>query len=476
MENRGRILVVDDEANARTALAELLRDEGYAVETAADGFKALPKLDEFAPDLVLTDLKMPGMDGIELMRKARSGDDPDRVVIVMTAFGSVETAVEAMRKGATDYVTKPINIEQLVIVIERGLERRRLRAETGRLRERLSERHRIQNIVGASPPMHKLFEVMLQVAPSRASVLITGESGTGKELIAAALHEHSSRAAGPFVKLHCAALAETILESELFGHERGAFTGAVARRDGRFQQADGGTLFLDEIGEISAATQIKLLRFLQEHEFERVGGNQTIKVDVRVVAATNRNLLERVRDGKFREDLYYRLNVVSIEVPPLRARPSDTPLLAMHFLKKYAKENGKQISSFTDDALARLARYGWPGNVRELENAIERAVVVGRGDAIRLEDLAPAIAAAEPGQDPAAPPIPGATLAELERYAILKTLEHTGGSTSRAAEILGISPRKIQYRLHEYQDGDKPDEEKSGQETPPAPGSRGSWT
>ncbi len=474
MENHGRILVVDDEANARTALAELLRDEGYTVETAADGFKALPKLDEFAPDLVLTDLKMPGMDGIELMRKARAGDDPDRVVIVMTAFGSVETAVEAMRQGATDYVTKPINIEELVIVIERGLERRRLRAEAGRLRERLSERHRIQNIVGASPPMQKLFEVMLQVAPSRASVLITGESGTGKELIAAALHEHSSRAAGPFVKLHCAALAETILESELFGHERGAFTGAVARRDGRFQQADGGTLFLDEIGEISPATQIKLLRFLQEHEFERVGGNQTIKVDVRVVAATNRNLLERVRDGKFREDLYYRLNVVSIEVPPLRARPSDIPLLAMHFLKKYAKENNKQIGGFTDDALARLARYGWPGNVRELENAIERAVVVCRGDAIRLEDLAPAIAAAEPGQDPAAPPIPGATLAELERYAILKTLEHTGGSTSRAAEILGISPRKIQYRLHEYQDGGaKSDEERSIHESPTAPGSRG---
>jgi DNA-binding NtrC family response regulator len=474
MENRGRILVVDDEANARTALAELLRDEGYTVETAADGFKALPKLDEFAPDLVLTDLKMPGMDGIELMRKARSGDDPDRVVIVMTAFGSVETAVEAMRQGAADYVTKPINVEELVLVMDRALERRRLRAETGRLRERLSERNRIQNIVGASPPMQKLFEVVLQVAPSRASALITGESGTGKELIAAAIHEHSSRAAGPFVKLHCAALAETILESELFGHERGAFTGAVARRDGRFQQADGGTLFLDEIGEISPATQIKLLRFLQEHEFERVGGNHTIKVDVRIVAATNRDLLARVREGRFREDLYYRLNVVSIEVPPLRARPSDIPLLATHFLKKYAKENNKDINGFTDEALARLARYSWPGNVRELENAIERAVVICRGDAVRPEDLSPAIVAAAPGQDPAAPPIPGSSLAELERYAILKTLEHTGGSTSRAAEILGISPRKIQYRLHEYQDGGKkPVEDHEEGETPVAPSSRG---
>ncbi|MBI4509197.1 MAG: sigma-54-dependent Fis family transcriptional regulator [Deltaproteobacteria bacterium] len=448
MQPRGRILVVDDEANARMALAELLREEGYAVETAADGFKALPKLDEFAPDLVLTDLRMPGMDGIELLRKARD-KDPECVAVVMTAFGAVESAVAAMREGAADYLTKPINMDELVLVLERCLERRRLRAEAGFLRQRLSERHRIQNIIGSSPAIKNVLDTVLQVAPSRASVLITGESGTGKELLAAALHEHSQRSHGPFVKLHCAALAETLLESELFGHERGAFTGAVARRDGRFQQADGGTLFLDEIGDISPATQVKLLRFLQEHEFERVGGNQTIKVDVRIVAATNRDLLRLVKDGKFREDLYYRLNVVSIEMPALRGRTSDIPLLAMHFLRKYAKENEKQVTGFADEALESLTRYAWPGNVRELENAIERAVVICRGDTVQRSDLARSIAtAAHPNDD--APTVPGATLAELERYAIIKTLEHTGGSTSRAAEILGISPRKIQYKLHEY--------------------------
>jgi DNA-binding NtrC family response regulator len=448
MESRGRILIVDDEVNARTALAELLREEGYQVETAADGFKALPKLDEFAPELVLTDLKMPGMDGLELMRKARERDH-DCVVVVMTAYGAIDTAVKAMREGAADYVSKPVNVEELSLVLARELDRRRLRAEAGQLRARLAERHRVQNIVGSSPAMQQVFETVLQVAPSRASVLITGESGTGKELVAQALHQHSPRASGPFVKLHCAALAETILESELFGHERGSFTGAVARRDGRFQQADRGTLFLDEIGEISPAIQVKILRFLQEHEFERVGGNQTIKVDVRVVAATNRDLKKLVADGKFREDLFYRLNVVSIEMPPLRARPSDVPLLAMHFLSRYAKENDKTISGFTDEALERLVAYDWPGNVRELENAVERAVVVCRREQIGPTDLAPTIATARQGGS-GMPPIPGSTLAEIERYAILKTLEHTGGSTSRASEMLQISPRKIQYKLHEY--------------------------
>jgi DNA-binding NtrC family response regulator len=450
MAPKGRILIVDDEPNARTALAELLRDEGYAVETAADGFKALPKLEEFAPDLVVTDLKMPGLDGLSLMRKVRE-KDPECVLVVMTAYGAVDTAVKAMREGAADYLTKPINVEELSLVVARELERKRLRAEAGQLRERLSSKHRIKNIIGASPVMQQVFDTVQQVAPSRASVLITGESGTGKELIAAAIHEHSPRASGPFVKLHCAALAETLLESELFGHERGAFTGAAGRRDGRFQQADGGTLFLDEIGEISPATQVKLLRFLQEHEFERVGGNQTIKVNVRIVAATNRDLLQRVKEGKFREDLYYRLNVVSIEMPALRQRPSDIPLLASFFLERYAKENGKTLTGFTDGALERLSHYAWPGNVRELENAIERAVVVARGDQVRAEDLAPAITVASGGSPDGAPPIPGSTLEEIERYAILKTLEQAGGSTSKAAEILGISPRKIQYKLQEYQ-------------------------
>jgi DNA-binding NtrC family response regulator len=464
MQPRGRILIVDDEVNARTALAELLRDEGYAVETAADGFKALPKLDEFAPDVLLTDLKMPGMDGLELMKKAQARD-LDCVVVVMTAYGAVDTAVRAMREGAADYVTKPVNVEELSLVLSRELERRRLRAEAGQLRERLHARHRIASIVGSSPAMQQVFDTVLQVAPSKASVLITGESGTGKELVAAAIHEHSTRASGPFIKLHCAALAETLLESELFGHERGSFTGAVARRDGRFQQADRGTLFLDEIGEISPATQIKLLRFLQEHEFERVGGNQTIKVDVRVIAATNRDLLQRVKNGQFREDLYYRLNVVTIDIPPLRSRTSDIPLLAAHFLERYAKENGKAIRGFADEALERLVRYPWPGNVRELENAVERAVVVTRGDQVRPEDLSPSILAAKGAPD-GMPPIPGSTLADLEKYAILKTLEHTGGSTSRASEILQISPRKIQYKLHEYQDGKKPEDNAAAAEQP----------
>ncbi|HXU73498.1 MAG TPA: sigma-54 dependent transcriptional regulator [Polyangia bacterium] len=448
---RERILIVDDEANARTALAELLRDEGYSVEMAADGFKALPKLEEFAPDVVVTDLKMPGLTGLELMEKVRERD-PECVVIVMTAFGAVESAVQAMRQGAADYLTKPVNLDELSLVLTRELERKRLRSEAGQLRERLSEKHRVTNIIGSSPAMQVVFDSVLQVAPSRASVLIAGESGTGKELVAAAIHEHSPRAKKPFVKLHCAALAESLLESELFGHERGSFTGAVGRREGRFEQADGGTLFLDEIGEISPAIQVKLLRFLQEHEFERVGGNATVKVDVRIITATNRNLLQRVKEGLFREDLYYRLNVVSIEMPPLRARPSDIPLLASHFLAKFCRENEKQIEGFTDEALAKLAHYEWPGNVRELENAIERAVVVCKKARIGVEDFTQSIATAEKRPD-GFPVVPGATMADLERYAIMKTLEHTGGSTSRAAEILGISPRTIQYRLQEYTPG-----------------------
>ncbi|HET8932709.1 MAG TPA: sigma-54 dependent transcriptional regulator [Polyangiales bacterium] len=452
---RGRILVVDDETNARNALAELLRDEGYTVDTAPDGFKALPKLEELEPDLLLTDLKMPGIDGIELMRKAQNAD-ADLVTVVMTAYGAVDTAVMAMREGAADYITKPINFEELAIVLERALERRRLRVEAGELRNRLSQRDRIENIVGASPPMARVFETILQVAPSRASVLITGESGTGKELVAAAIHQHSQRASGPFVKLHCAALAETLLESELFGHEKGAFTGAMGRRDGRFQQADGGTLFLDEIGEISPAIQVKLLRFLQQREFERVGGNQTIKVDVRIVAATHRDLTQEVREGRFREDLFYRLNVVTIETPPLRARVSDIPLLATRFLQRFAQENAKELRGFSDEALQRLTQYPWPGNVRELENAVERAVVVCRHHEVRAQDLSPHIVKTTARPEDGLPVVPGASLAELERYAILKTLEHTGGSTSRAAEILGISPRTIQYRLHEYAEARPP--------------------
>jgi DNA-binding NtrC family response regulator len=446
--HKGRILVVDDEANARTALAELLRDEGYDVETAADAFKALGKLEAFDPHLVLTDLKMPGMDGIELMHKvARSREEPVPV-IVMTAFGAVESAVQAMRAGAVDYLTKPLNFDELAIVTHRALEQQRLRVEAGYLRQRLAERYSDGNIVGSSPPMQKIFKVIEQVAHSKASVLLTGESGTGKELVAAAIHERGPRKNGPFIKLHCAALAETLLESELFGHERGAFTGAVQRRDGRFQIADGGTLFLDEIGEISPALQVKLLRFLQEHEYERVGGTQTVKVDVRIIAATNRNLVDEVKAGRFREDLFYRLNVVAIEMPPLRERRSDIPLLAEHFLRQYARENEKEVAGFSEEAIGRLVGYDWPGNVRELENAVERAVVMSTSPVIEAVHLPTAVV--PPPAVSSIPPIPGSTLEELERYAILKTLEATGGSTSKAAHQLGISVRKIQYKLHAY--------------------------
>jgi two-component system response regulator HydG len=451
VETKGRILVVDDEVNARNALTELLSEEGYAVESAADAFKALGKAAEFAPDLVLTDLKMPGMDGLQLLGRLHE-NDPDLPVIVMTAFGEVETAVKAMRTGARDYLSKPVNVAELSVVVARELDQRRIRLEAGLLRERLSEKYSFQNIIGNSTPMQAVFKTVAQIASSRASVLVTGESGTGKELIAAAIHERSPRAKGPFVKLHCAALAESLLESELFGHERGSFTGAVTRRDGRFFQANHGTLFLDEIGEISPAIQVKLLRFLQEREFERVGGNETISVDVRVIAATNRNLQHLVEEGKFREDLFYRLNVINLEMPALRDRASDIPLLAGHFLRKYAAENGKELRGFTAEALEHLASYGWPGNVRELENVVERAVVLAQSQEVTLADLPPQLATVK-ARDGIQ--IPGATMDEIERYAITKTLESTGGSTSRAAEMLNISVRKIQYKLHEYESAPK---------------------
>jgi DNA-binding NtrC family response regulator len=445
--SKANILVVDDEASARTALAEMLKSEGYTVETAADGFKALGRLPNFEPDLVLTDFHMPGLDGIELMEKLKE-HDAELPVIVMTAFGAVETAVSAMRKGAADYLLKPLNMDELLIVLERALERTRLRRETTELRSRLEERYSFENIVGSSQEMQQVFKSVVQIAPSRATVLLTGESGTGKELVAAAIHHRSPRAAGPFVRLHCAALAETLLESELFGHERGAYTGADRKREGRFEQANGGTLFLDEIGEISLGTQVKLLRVLQEREFERVGGNQTLHVDVRVIAATNRDLKAMVTAGKFREDLYYRLNVINLTLPSLRERPSDVPALAMHFLKRYADENGKAVHSISDAALALLANHSWPGNVRELENVIERAVVIAEGSTLEAHHLPAEFAAVS--RRGGAPVVPGATMDALERYAITKTLEAVGGSTSRAAEILGISVRKIQYKLQEY--------------------------
>jgi two-component system, NtrC family, response regulator HydG len=442
---RYKVLVADDEASARSGLAVLLREEGFDVLLAEDGQKAFEIIQDVAPDVLVTDLRMPGLDGLELLRRAREVS-PEIIVVLATAFADVDTAVQAMHEGAEHYLTKPVQFDELLLVIRRALDRRTLASETKELRARLKDQLHFDNIVGSSPAMQAVFDVIEQVAKSKASVLITGESGTGKELVAQAIHENSTRAHAPFVKLHCAALAETILESELFGHEKGSFTGAAGRREGRFKQADGGTLFLDEIGEISPGIQVKLLRFLQERAFERVGGNETLKVDVRVIAATNRDLPSEIAAGKFRDDLYYRLNVVNIEMPPLRARPSDILPLATHFLERFSRDNNKDITGFDEQAIERIASYRWPGNVRELENVMERAVVLCDGPLLGAKHLPVGVGA---------PPrtafrVPGSTLAEIERHVILATLEACGGRTSQAAQMLDVSVRKIQYKLHEY--------------------------
>jgi len=456
VRSRGRILIVDDEANARAALSEILHEEGYTTDVAADGFKALKKIEEFGPDVVLTDLKMPGLDGIGLMQKAR--DLPQHATfVVMTAFGTIPNAVEALQKGAYQYLTKPLDFPQLAIVVERAVERSRLILENARLKDKLRDKNPFGEIVANHPAMLEALRLAEQVAASKATVLVVGETGTGKELVAELIHRESPRRAKPLVRLNCAALSESLLESELFGHERGAFTGAVGRREGRFEQADGGTLFLDEVSEIPMATQVKLLRVLQERTFERVGGNESIQVDVRIVSASNRDLLQRVKDGLFREDLYYRLNVLTIQIPPLRERASDIVPLASFFLRRYADENNKRVEGMSDEVLDALTQHVWPGNVRELENVLERAVVLCDAPRLELRHL-PATLVPRGAAQEEAPRIPGATIGELERWAILKTLEACRGSTSRAAAILGISPRKIQYKLREY----------SGDETAPA--------
>jgi Nif-specific regulatory protein len=464
---RGRLLVVDDEATARRALSTLLRDDGYEVDVAASGEEALEHLARVAPDMLLTDVRMPGIDGVELLTRAKAMD-PQLAVVVMTAFGNVKDAVRAMRAGAEHYITKPVDLDELSLVIDRVLRHKAITREADLLRARVRDENRFDNLLGVSGPMRSLFKTIAQVAPSRATVLLTGESGTGKERVAQAIHESSNRREGPFVKLHCAALAETLLESELFGHEKGAFTGAAVRREGRFKLAHGGTLFLDEISEISPAIQVKLLRVLQEREFERVGGNETLKVDVRIIAATNRDLAQLVREGRFREDLYYRLNVVALRLPPLRERREDIPLLADFFLQRFARDAGKKLRGFSPDALAALTAYPWPGNVRELENAVERAVVLAREGLVEREHFslptavaAPtsrppdSVSAAPPGAQGPMPTVPGSTLADLERFAILSSLDACGGSTHRAAAMLDVSVRMIQYRLREYRHGIK---------------------
>jgi DNA-binding NtrC family response regulator len=453
MSKKGRVLVIDDEVNAAAAVEELLAEDGYDAAKANTAAEGLRLLETFEADVVLTDLRMPGMDGLELLAKVKEMR-PETMVILMTAYGTVKTAVQAMKLGAEDYLAKPVDVEELEVVLQRAVERKELRAETRNLRERLDHKYSFDNLVGESPEMIAAFKTVRQVAPSSASVLLLGESGTGKELFAQALHQNSPRRSKPFVKVACAALPETLLESELFGHEKGSFTGALFTRAGRFEMANGGTLFLDEIGDISPTVQVKLLRFLEEREFERVGGNKTFKVDVRIVCATHRDLEKRIAEGAFREDLFYRLNVIQVHIAPLRERGNDIALLAHHFLLKYANANGKDVRKISDDALARLLRHSWPGNVRELENAIERAVVLADSPTLtesHFPTLRRAEAVAPSASTRGRAPVPGSTLADIERDAILRTLEAVEGSTARAAAMLDISPRKIQYKLKEYQ-------------------------
>ena len=470
---RMTILIVDDEKNIREGLSKALALAGYHTLMAATGSEAVRVLERDAVDLVISDLRMPGLSGEQLLRRVVSAY-PAIPVIILTGHGTIESAVTAMHAGAYDFLTKPVNLDRLELLVKRALSRRQLVLENLTLQRELERRSTAHQLVTASPAMKRAWEVVEQVAPSRASVLITGESGVGKELVADAIHSLSPRRAAKLVKVHCAALTETLLESELFGHERGAFTGAVSRRRGRFELADGGTIFLDEIGEISQNIQIKLLRILQERAFERVGGEETITADVRVVTATNRDLLQAIEQGTFRDDLYYRLNVVHIDVPPLREREADISLLAAGFLKEFAEENGKQLVGFAPKALSALRRYSWPGNVRELQNGIESAVVMARGSTIELHDLPPAVRNAQnapairiplgSASDPVeavhewlearehAVRIPlGSTLDNGERELIRATLNHQHGNKSRTAEILGISRKTLHRKMREYQ-------------------------
>jgi len=443
------ILVVDDDTAHRTMLKVHLNTEGYEVVESDDGDVAVYLVKEREVDLVLLDLKMQRVGGLEALQAIQEINSA-LPVIILTAFSSVESAVEAMKKGAFDYLTKPVDVEELVFTVTRALDFDRLQRENDALRERLGEKFDFGQIIGSSRPMRDLYETLALVAPSDATVLITGESGTGKELIANAVHQNSPRAGGPFIKVNCAALHENLLESELFGHEKGAFTGAGERRQGRFELADKGTLFLDEIGDMSATTQAKILRVLQEGEFERLGGTKTLKVDVRVVAATHKNLDKMVEEGTFRQDLFFRLSVVPLHLPALRERPEDIPLLAEHFLKHYSTKNRKDIRSFQSEALEALLTFDWHGNIRELENAIERAVILCPGEQITLRELPPAIRQAAETKERPLVPRPGMTLKEMEKEMILSTLRKVDGNRTRAARILGVSRQTLQNKLKDY--------------------------
>jgi two-component system response regulator HydG len=450
MAEKTKILVVDDEVSHRTMLRAVLTAEGYAITEAADGSEALKAVAQEPFDLILMDLRMTTMDGIEALTRIRQ-ISPLVPVLIMTAYASVKTAVEALKAGAFDYVTKPLDIDELKVLIDKALDHYHLKRENLSLKERLGDRFDFARIIGRSAPMKTLLETLALVAPTDATVLILGESGTGKEVIANALHQNSLRAGGPFVKVACAALPEQLLESELFGHEKGAFTGAAARREGRFQMADTGTIFLDEVGEMSPATQTKLLRALQERAFEPLGSSRTVTVDIRVIAATNKDLTGEVKAGRFREDLYYRLNVVPLTMPPLRERREDIPLLADHFLAVFKEKNKKPLKAISGKALDLLVRYDWPGNVRELENCIERAVILARDEVIVPADLPPQIHQQPQDSADAALCLPyGISLNEMEKALILKTLDETGGNRTRSAEILGINRRTLQNKLKDY--------------------------
>ena len=445
--NKGKVLIIDDDAVGLETLAEGLEEQGYRSIPAAEAAQGLRLLAENADvAAVLTDLKMPGVDGIEVLRRIK-GFDENIPVILITAYSSVETAIEAMKLGAFDYVMKPIDLRRLGVVLDKALAASRLTRENTELKQRLDDKFGFESIIGRSEAMMAVFRLVRQVAGTPTAVLIYGESGTGKDLIAQAIHNHSPRRNGPFICVNCSALTETLLESELFGHEKGAFTGAFQQRKGRFEVADCGTLFLDEIGEMPLSMQPKLLRVLQECRFERVGGTAPVKADVRFIAATNTPLEEKVKAGAFREDLYYRLNVVPITLPPLRARRDDVPLLAMHFLRLFCERDGRPPKTLTPQAMDLLCRYDWPGNVRELQNVIENMVIVSQGDTLTVKNL-PERVRPRLGAAPGFPA--GASMREIEERAIRETLGQAGGNRKEAARILGIGLRTLHRKLREY--------------------------
>jgi len=449
MKKKLDILVADDDFAHRTMLKTLIAGWGYAVSEADDGQAAIDAVHRRPFDLVLMDIRMVRVSGIEALEEIRQ-INPAIPIILMTAYASVETAVEALKKGAYDYLTKPLDFDELRLVLERGLEHTQLKEENLLLKERLGIRFDRRNLIGRSEPMTKLLDLVAQVAPSEATVLICGESGTGKEIIASAIHYNSLRKQGPFVKINCAAITETLLESELFGHEKGAFTGADRRKEGKFRQANGGTILLDEVSEMSLSMQVKLLRVLQEREITRVGGEEVIPIDVRVITATNRDLVRDIAAGRFREDLYYRLNVVTLQVPPLRERREDIPLLAVHFLKEFAEKNHKEIKGFSPKALDRMLRYSWPGNVRELMNTVERGVVLSRSDYLEESDLSPVLLEKSFQEENEGTTADGSSLEGVEKTTILKTLKEASGNKSEAARRLGITRRTLHQKLRKY--------------------------